>query len=132
MRHEDARDSWRNLAESGQSIRDYASAIGKPHTTLADKIKAWKVLDCTHVRTESIRDSWRNLAESGMDLKAYAEQAGKDRSTLARKVMAWRVLDVCHVAHADVADSWRNLAEIHAAPNWLWSALVQKSQLTLR
>ena len=68
----------------------------------------------------------KHAAESGMDLKAYAERAGKDRSTLARKVMAWRVLAVCHVAHTEVSECWRNLAEIHAAPQWLWSALVQQ------
>lgn len=68
----------------------------------------------------------KHAAESGMDLKSYAEMAGKDRSTLARKVMGWRVLSVCHVAHAQVYDSWRNLAEIHAAPKWLWVALVTK------
>ena len=69
----------------------------------------------------------KHAAESGMDLKAYAERAGKDRSTLARKVMAWRVLAVCHVAHTEVSECWRNLAEIHAAPEWLWSALVQQT-----
>ena len=25
-----------------------------------------------------------------------------------------------------IRDSWRNLSEIHAAPNWLWSALVRQ------
>ena len=41
------------------------------------------------------------------------------------KVKAYRVLSsVTHVRHADIADSWRNLAEIHAAPQWLWPALV--------
>ncbi len=31
---------------------------------------------------------------------------------------------VCHVANTTIRDSWRNLAEIHAAPEWLWAALV--------
>ena len=26
--------------------------------------------------------------------------------------------------NADIRENWRNLAEIHAAPNWLWKALV--------
>ena len=30
-----------------------------------------------------------------------------------------------HMRHEDARDSWRNLAEIHAAPQWLWSALVK-------
>ena len=68
----------------------------------------------------------KHAAESGMDLKAYAAAAGNERSTLARKVMAWRVLTVCHVAHDLITDSRRNLAELHAAPQWLWQALVEK------
>lgn len=56
-------EEGKHAAESELSIRAYAEAVGKPHTTLADKIKAWRVLDCTHVRTDELRDSWRNLAE---------------------------------------------------------------------
>lgn len=67
----------------------------------------------------------KHAAESGMDLKAYAEAAGKARQSLQHKVYAWRVLSsVPHVGHADIRDQWRNLAEIHAAPEWLWPALV--------
>jgi protein gp37 len=61
-----------------------------------------------------------------MELKAYAAAAGKERTLLNRKVMAWRVLNVCHVTHDQIADDWRNLAELHAAPQWLWAALVKK------
>ena len=68
----------------------------------------------------------KHAAESGMDLKAYAEASGKVRKTLSDKVLAFRVMSVAHVRHEDVKDSWRNLAEIHAAPNWLWSALVKQ------
>lgn len=68
----------------------------------------------------------KHAAESGMDLKAYAEASGKERKNLQNKLHAWRVLSVSHMGHAEVADSWRNLAEIHAAPNWLWSALVKQ------
>lgn len=61
-----------------------------------------------------------------MDLKAYTEAAGKARSTLKDKLHAYRVLSVAHVRHEDIRDSWRNLAEIHAAPRWLWPALVAR------
>jgi hypothetical protein len=61
-----------------------------------------------------------------MDLKAYAEASGKARTTLSDKVKAYRVLSVTHMRHETASDSWRNLAEIHAAPAWLWSALVAK------
>lgn len=68
----------------------------------------------------------KHAAESGMDLKAYAEAAGKSRTTLTDKVKSYRVLSVTHVRHADIRDSWRNLAEIHAAPQWLWAAMVAR------
>ena len=67
----------------------------------------------------------KHAAQSGMDLKAYAEASGKARGNLAYKVMAYRVMSLCHTCDTDKAsDNWRNLAEIHAAPNWLWKALV--------
>ncbi|MBP6252481.1 MAG: hypothetical protein KA387_06985 [Rubrivivax sp.] len=87
----------------------------------------------------------KHAAESGMDLKAYAAASGKGYENLRVKSKAWRVLaDSVHVYATgfegtpeqqteylgklvDTAhDSWRNLAEIHAAPQWLWPALVEK------
>lgn len=87
-----------------------------------------------------------------MDLKAYAEQAGKSRTSLNHNVHAWRVLSATHMGHesppwylygydepvpfpaleeeprpnAWLKEHWRNLAEIHAAPEWLWTALVHQ------
>ena len=82
-----------------------------------------------HVDHKDAQDNWRNLAEihaaqSGMDLKAYAEASGKVYKSLYNKVTSYRVSSVSHVGNADAQDNWRNLAEIHAAPNWLWKALV--------
>jgi len=68
----------------------------------------------------------KHAAESGMDLKGYAEKAGKNEKTLHTKLRAWRVLANLHVEINQARDSWRNLAEIHAAPEWLWSALVKQ------
>lgn len=68
----------------------------------------------------------KHAAESAMDLKAYAEQSGKAQTTLRNKLMAWRVATESHVGFDKVRDCWRNLAEIHAAPEWLWSALVNQ------
>ena len=59
-----------------------------------------------------------------MDLKAYAEKSGKAQTTLHNRVTAFRVLRDSHVRIDLIRDNWRNLAEIHAAPNWLWKALV--------
>ena len=66
----------------------------------------------------------KHAAQSGMDLKAYAEASGKVYQTLVKKLWAWRVVSVIHVDNENAQDNWRNLAEIHAAPNWLWKALV--------
>lgn len=67
----------------------------------------------------------KHAAESGMDLKAYAEASGKVRKTLSDKVMAWRVWSVADIRHDGLRDSWSQLSVIHAAPNWLWTALVK-------
>ena len=61
-----------------------------------------------------------------MDLKAYAGAAGKVRTTLADKVKAYRVFSVTDIRHEDAEDNWSSLTQIHAAPQWLWPALVAK------
>ncbi len=68
----------------------------------------------------------KHAAESGMDLKAYAAASGKVYRTLHTKTMAWKVMAVSDIGN-DVAQAvWSSLAEIHAAPQWLWPALVEK------
>ena len=67
----------------------------------------------------------KHAAESGMDLKQYAERSGKARPTLQFKAQAFKVSRETQVEFSVARDSWRNLAEIHAAPQWLWSALVK-------
>lgn len=67
----------------------------------------------------------KHAAQSGMDLKSYAEMAGKARQNLSLKVLAYRVMAACNTCSTDQArEVWRNLAEIHAAPKWLWRAMV--------
>ena len=70
----------------------------------------------------------KHAAESGLDLKAYAEQAGKKYTTLYDKVKAFRVLAVTDIRNEDARDNWSSLAQIHAAPEWLWAALVQPTE----
>ena len=60
--------------------------------------------------------------KSGMDVKAYAERVGRARTTVQDEVKAARVASaVTHVRHEL---PHRLLAAIHAAPSWLWPALV--------
>ena len=68
----------------------------------------------------------KHAAESGMDLKAYAEAAGKKYTTLYGKVNAYRVLSVTDIRNDTVRDLWSQLSVVHAAPQWLWTAMVQK------
>jgi hypothetical protein len=65
----------------------------------------------------------RHALGSDMDVKAYADSVGRAKEyrtvvneTYAAKV-ANAVADVCN-------DKFYQLVEIHAAPEWLWSALV--------
>jgi hypothetical protein len=58
-----------------------------------------------------------------LDVKAYAARAGraKEYDTVRREVLAAEVATVCNVANSD---HFIKLVEIHAAPAWLWPALV--------
>lgn len=67
----------------------------------------------------------KHAAQSGMDLKSYAEKAGKARTTLSTKVKSYRVMAVTDIGHDKARESWSQLAEIHAAPKWLWRAMVE-------
>jgi hypothetical protein len=63
----------------------------------------------------------------GMDVKAYAENAGraKEQQTVYREVWAAEVASaVNNVVNGDLSGHYIKLVEIHAAPAWLWPALV--------
>lgn len=66
----------------------------------------------------------KHAAQSGMDMKAYAEAAGKKYTTLYDKVKAYRVLTVTDIRNEDAQANWSQLSQIHAAPKWLWRAMV--------
>src|SRR6516165_12272767 len=60
-----------------------------------------------------------------LDVKAYAAKAGRARQTVQNEVMAARVANaVPHVGH-ELVDRYKALVKIHAAPQWLWPALVE-------
>lgn len=60
--------------------------------------------------------------KSGMDVKAYAEKVGRARNTVGTEVRAARVaVTVPDIGHGT---SHHILNEIHAAPFFLWPALV--------
>jgi protein gp37 len=67
----------------------------------------------------------KHAAESGMDLKAYAAASGKKYATVIDKAQAWEVLNSWDVP-TDLPTDWMHYRYIHAAPSWLWGALVEK------
>jgi hypothetical protein len=48
---------------------------------------------------------------------------GRAHTTVHREVSAAEVSSVTNVGH-DLSEQFQTLVEIHAAPGWLWSALV--------
>ena len=62
--------------------------------------------------------------KSGLSVREYGARSGQSKSQVDRFRSAAEV--ACpHLGTPDLADRWRHLAEIHAAPAWLWSALVE-------
>jgi ParB-like chromosome segregation protein Spo0J len=65
----------------------------------------------------------RHALGSSMDVKAYAESVGRAQSTVQQETRAARVAADAHVG-IDLSGQFKTLVEIHGAPTWLWSALV--------
>ena len=62
---------------------------------------------------------------SGLQPTAYAKQTGQSRRHTQTRVYAARVATKSGHDIVVLRDAWSQLAEIHAAPTWLWSALVE-------
>ncbi|HWY83107.1 MAG TPA: hypothetical protein VNY10_14475 [Roseiarcus sp.] len=81
-------------------------------------IARWPALRCRR-RTFSL--TIRSIAAQRHYVKAYAESVGRARTTVQNEVYAAEVEEaVPNVGHGQFIQ----LVEIHAAPEWLWSALV--------
>lgn len=66
--------------------------------------------------------------DSNMTIREYADKSGKGKSEIDRRKSAAEVMRACpHVGTTtEKKEYWRQIQEIHAAPNWLWSALVKQ------
>lgn len=63
--------------------------------------------------------------KSQMSQRDYAAKVGKGMGAIQPRVQAAAVMTACnHVNTADLSPYWRSLSEIHAAPKWLWKAMV--------
>lgn len=61
---------------------------------------------------------------SGMDVKAYAALISRPERSVYNEAQAAKVAEtVAHMGN-DISGYFRHLTEIHAAPRWLWPALV--------
>jgi ParB/RepB/Spo0J family partition protein len=68
----------------------------------------------------------RHAKESGYTQTEYSKTVGKSQQSVSLWIKAADVYHTCGTEHPDLSASWRNLAEIHAAPKWIWAALVEK------
>lgn len=66
--------------------------------------------------------------DSNMTIREYADKSGKGKSEIDRRKSAAEVMRACpHVGTtAEKKECWRQIQEIHAAPQWIWSALVKQ------
>jgi ParB/RepB/Spo0J family partition protein len=69
----------------------------------------------------------KNKHEKG--IRAYAKIVGREKefAQVSLEVRAAQVQNVTHVTFGDYRDHWRKLAEIHAAPEWQWSAFATQA-----
>lgn len=63
---------------------------------------------------------------SGMDVKAYAAAIGRAQRSVYNEAQAAKVADAVADVGNDLTACFSQLVEIHAAPRWLWPALVEK------
>ena len=59
---------------------------------------------------------------SGLSAREYVRRVGIPENAFGTRVKAARMADA--VTDIGDTDHWPQLAEIHAAPQWLWQALV--------
>jgi hypothetical protein len=62
---------------------------------------------------------------SGKSIRDYAEEVGTSATTVTYQRHAAEVFTYVN-SEADMSYRTRQLVEIHAAPRWLWPALVEK------
>lgn len=103
-------EEGKHAAESGMDLKAYAERAIKNEKTLNTKVRAFRVLKNLHVEIMKKADlAFQEALWIDKDLSKTRRLNGKAEGLIE-----------------DARDSWRNLAEIHAAPRWLWAALVEK------
>ena len=103
-------EEGKHAAQSGMDLKAYAEASGKGYQGLYYKQRGYAVY---HVVNEDHEDPSLAMEYAAMD--GDMELFNAIDSEYQKR---------CNEMLAKLRDNWRNLAEIHAAPNWLWKALV--------
>ncbi len=68
-----------------------------------------------------------NALKSGLSVREFAKRTGVSNNSIQRRMEAAKVIDSCtDSSTAGLQERWSQLTEIHAAPSWSWSALVEK------
>lgn len=93
-----------------------------------DDAAAYMLLVTSNAQSElTALERGRHALHSRMEIKAYAESVGREKQwrNVYNEVYAAEVMQaVAHVCN-DLSEHFRTLVEIHAAPSWLWPALVE-------
>lgn len=90
--------------------------------------EAYMMLVSANAQSElSALERGMHALHSDLDVKAYAANVGRARGSVQNEVYAAEVTDaVRDIAHERLAEKVHHLREIHAAPFWLWPAMVAK------
>ena len=90
-------------------LKAYAEQAGKDRSTLARKVMAWRVLDVCHVAHK----------KKATDALMENRYGNGDEGEIYREIFT-------QVKNSDFEGRYKHLYEIHAAPHWLWVALVKQ------
>jgi hypothetical protein len=63
--------------------------------------------------------------EQGIDIKAYAAKVGRKQTSVFEETYAAEVMLGVSDTRNGASDRYSQLVAIHAAPSWLWPALVE-------
>jgi hypothetical protein len=66
----------------------------------------------------------KHAVESGQSMSAYAKNLNLSNKNMTLRSNAYEVYTVLPYRNLSDLDGWTRLAEIHAAPEWLWPAMV--------
>ena len=104
------------MRSSAPAVKNSGSGLDRSSAATGPKNNAQGELHALEVGLHALR--------SGLEPKAYAEAVGQPRTSIQTRYNAARVASETDIGLASWKDRWSHLAEVHAAPRWLWAAVV--------